>query len=374
MSDRNVKPVGIRLAVCVLPVLLLAAPTRALDFKWSGFVSGVIGDAIGGSHQQFLGYDCPCFIANWEYAGVYDRRGPMVAPESLGGLQGSLQLTHALTATAQIVARASTERVTADWAYLSYTLDSHWQLQAGRQRLPLYSDSAYIGYTYPWVRPAPEVYGWEIYDYDGGAVVYQSSLGSWWLHSSAYTGRRSIGNDVMESKVTYGYQVNEAWNKIIGAYVELSDDIFNARLVYQDSKVDRYLLPPGGPVTEALDRTPQQFVDFALGADYRNFILRSEVQSLRQVAGADFDPFSYLLSGGYRHGRVTGMLTHAWYYERYTTGDPQPQRFRTDTVSLRWDFRKSWDAKLQFDMFHDFSSGPFLGGSRLLTVAVDTVF
>ena len=359
--------------VCALAFFGLPRLAFAIDFSWSGFASGVAGYALSGSHQEFLNYHCPCYIASWEYAGVYENKGWMTTPESLVGIQGSLKVTPSLKATAQLVARASTGKVSADWVYLSYTLNSSWRIDAGRQRLPFYSDSAYIGYTYPWVRPPPEVYGWQIYDYDGGAVVYNTDFGDWSLRGSGYAGRRATTDNVMQKNLVYGYPVNETWNKILGGYIEVSNDYITARAVYQHNKIDRYGFPPDDAPSQILDRAPQQFASAALSADYHSFIFRSEVQMLRQPEQV-YNTFSYLISGGYRYHQLTGMLTQAWYYERLTTDYTAPERFHSDTVSLRWDFRKSWDAKLQVDFYHDHSATPFLGGSRLLSVAVDTVF
>jgi hypothetical protein len=365
---------ALALAGALLSYALPAVATSP-DYTWSGFASGIAGYALGGSHKDFLGYHCPCYIASWEYGGIYQNKGWMGNVESLAGLQGSMRLLPPLTATVQLVARASTEKVTADWAYLKYTIDNSWRVDVGRQRLPFYSDSAYIGYTYPWVRPPPEVYGWQIYNYDGGTVVYNTTFGDWELRASGYAGRRSSTDNIMESKITYGYPIDEKWYKILGGYAELSNDYVSARVIYQHNKIDRYGFPPDEAPTQILSHAVQQFASAALTADYDNFIWRSEIQMLRQPQ-QEYNSFSYLLSGGYRYRQITGMLTQAWYYERITTAYTEPQRFHTDSISLRWDFRKSWDAKIQFDMNHDYSAtdDAYTGGSRLLSIAVDTVF
>jgi hypothetical protein len=372
LSIHSTRPLAL---ACALLIYALPAAAIPFDFTWSGFASGIAGYALGGSHQDFLSYHCPCYIANWEHAEVYENKGWMANQESLVGVQGSLKLLPSLKATMQLVGRASTEKITPDWAYLSYTMNGSWRFDVGRQRLPFYSDSAYIGYTYPWVRPPPEVYGWQIYDYDGAAVVYNTDFGDWGFRASGYGGRRSSTDNIMENKLSYGYPIDEKWYKILGGYAELSNDYVSARVIYQHNKIDRYGFPPDDVPTQILSHAPQQFASAAFTADYDNFIWRSEVQMLRQPQ-QEYNSFSYLLSGGYRYRQITGMLTQAWYYERTTTDYPAPERFHSDTVSLRWDFRKSWDAKVQLDMFHDYSGAgmPFLGGSRLLSVAVDTVF
>ena len=51
--------------------------------------------------------------------------------------------------------------------------------QVGRKRIPLYyySDFQDIGLSYPWVSPPPELYGWEVTNYNGGSLRYNDSFG-----------------------------------------------------------------------------------------------------------------------------------------------------------------------------------------------------
>lgn len=363
--------------------LLLAAAflvpgmAAALDFSYNGFATLTLGDVVSGEHQPYLGHSCPCYIGSYEYAGVYDGGGWQANRESLLGLQGRLQIIDPLSATVQVVARASTEKVTVDWAYLTYDLGDHWSLQAGRKRLPLYyySNSLYIGYSYIWVRTPTDVYGWDIYDYDGANVIYRSSVLGWDLESSLYVGRRSTGNNLMETQIYYGYRVDEAWNKIIGGTVELSTPHIAFRLVAQRNKIDFASYDNGDdqPAIIYERRDPQNLVGLAFTADYAHFLWRSEANAF-QVVNDDYDAVSYLYGAGYKWRSFTGMLTESWYYERRTTGNPTPERQHTHTATLRWDFRQNWDAKLQFDMFQYDGGFPMAGDSRTVTLSLNTVF
>jgi hypothetical protein len=366
-----------------VPAFLLAAamlvplPCGALGFNYNGFATLTFGDVLSGESQPYLGRSCPCYIANYEYAGVYQDKGWQGNQESLLGLQGRLQLLDPLSATVQVVARASTEKVTVDWAYLTYDLGEHWSLQAGRKRLPLYyySNSLYIGYSYVWVRTPTDVYGWDIFDYDGANLTYRNHLGDWDLESSLYAGRRSTGNNLMESQLYYGYRVDEAWNKIIGATAELSDRHFAFRLVAQRNKIDFASYDNGDnqPAIIYDRRAPQNIFGMAFTADYANFLWRSEANTF-QISFDDYVAVSYLYGAGYKWRDFTGMLTESWYYERRTTGNPEPERQHTHTATLRWDFRQNWDAKIQFDLFQYTGGYPMAGDSRTLTLSVNTVF
>lgn len=60
---------------------------------------------------------------------------------------------------------------------------AEWKLQIGRKRLPLYyySDFQDVGYAYNTVRPSPDVYGWDIVNYNGASLSTTRSLGDWTL-------------------------------------------------------------------------------------------------------------------------------------------------------------------------------------------------
>ena len=358
-------------------VMASAPPALALSFSYNGFANLIFGDVVSGDRKTYLNYQCPCYIGNYEYAGVYEDNGWQGNKESLIGIQSRLQILPPLSATVQLVARASTQKVTADWAYLTYNIGDHWSVQAGRKRLPLYyySNSLYIGYSYVWTRTPTDVYGWDIFDYDGANITYKNDFGRWQLNASAYTGRRSTGNNMMESKIYYGYRVDEAWNKIIGGTLELSNDIVGFRIVAQRNKIDFASYDNGDdqPAVIYDSRHIQNVLGLAFTADYRGFLWRSEANTF-QVNADDYTAFSYLAGAGYKWHDFTGMLTESWYYERVTTGDPEPERQHTHTATLRWDFLPNWAAKAQFDMLQYDGTYDFVGSSRTVTLSLNTVF
>jgi hypothetical protein len=88
------------------------------------------------------------------------------SPFSLIGLQFSANLTDKLNAVVQLVASGNARDghnqydVRAEWGFLRYALTPDLKIRAGRFRLPifLYSDTAQVGYSFPWVTPPNEVY------------------------------------------------------------------------------------------------------------------------------------------------------------------------------------------------------------------------
>lgn len=127
------------------PLLLcavIAAPTVYADIQFNGFLS-----AIGGTAT-----DEP--IRNYEKDFTFTQ-------DSIFGLQARADLSDKLSITGQLVSRGKDDFATElAWGYLSYDATQDLTLRMGRFRTPFYfySDFLEVGYAYPWVSPAHEVY------------------------------------------------------------------------------------------------------------------------------------------------------------------------------------------------------------------------
>lgn len=352
-------------------------PVHAIDFHFSGFASLTAGSILNGDHQQIAGRDCPCYVANYEYASLYEDHGWTIKPESLIGLQGDLKLLDNLSATAQLVYRNQTYMLSPDWIYLTYDLTPNWSLQAGRKRLPLYAYSItnYIGYSYPWVRPPVDLYGWEVYDYDGANLLYRGWLDNWSVEGEIYGGARATKNNRADEQIFNGDRTHESWNNITGGYLTLSNRIVTVRAIYQYNTVNETEYPPGQPPLTDYYHNVQHIVGTAFNVDYHNFLLRTEFNMFLRPGEAETYAPSYLAGIGYRYRKFTGMFTESWYYERDTTADDDPYRYHTHIASLRWDFATKWAAKMEYDIFRDnTANNEFYGNSQLLTFSINTVF
>lgn len=367
-------------AIWVLSVVVslsgYAKPAHAVEFSLSGFSSITAGTMVSGAHVDYLSYHCPCFLANYEYAGMYTGSGWSARQESLVGLQGSAKFTNKLSATVQVVARGEPKtQASIDWAYLTYNLDSSWSVQAGRKRLPIYyySDTNYIGYSYIWVRPPVDVYGWDIYSYDGANVMYRNTIGQWGVTGNVWMGNSFNGNDAYYKYLYTGVRSDSAWHHIVGGYLDISNDIFGFRLIYQRNRISETTYDDSGVPTVVFSNVPQQIIGAAFNVDYNNWILRSEFNMFKRHA-LGYDARSYIVGGGYRLGDVTGMLTYSRYFETTSPIYTQPQRDNTRTATIRWDFRPSMALKFQFDSFRDRSGFDFIGKGNLFTVSFTSVF
>ena len=357
--------------------LLLAGASvaHAGDLTLSGFSTITAGKAFDGYQGDFFEFKCPCFIGNYEHGATYEQNRLSLAKESLLGVQGKYQFNDRLSATVQVVARASENgKPEVDWAYLSYDIAPSTTVQVGRRRLPIYaySDSVYIGYTLPWVRVPQDIYGWEVGAYNGVNLSHTVSLGNWALTANLFGGQETTKNNIEQRKIYYGYRVDDAWKHIIGSYLDLSNDVFGVRLMYMQNSIDLHFFPPGEEPSEQLG-TRQRILGFAASMDYQNWMVRAEANSFIRPS-LDFKSSSWTATVGYRWGNFTPLLGYSSYKERLTSGYTLPQIDNTRFAGVRWDFKKNMDLKLQFDSVVDHSAYSFTNNAKMVSLTFDALY
>ncbi|HET8731076.1 MAG TPA: hypothetical protein VFM34_08215 [Moraxellaceae bacterium] len=360
-------------------ILTVSLPATAANIDFSGFATLTAGDVLSGSkHDKLNNFQCPCFIANYEYAGLYENTGWTAGVESTVGAQADIHIDDQLSATLQVDGHAvDGYQASLDWAYLSYRANNNWTLQAGHKRLPLYyySDSNYIGYSYPWVRPPVDVYGWEIYSYDGVNAIYSNTVGDWALRTNVWAGSQKDNDSAMMGQIYNGARTQVLWSDIVGAAIDAGNDIVNMRLVYMQSGLEQTMFPNDGstPVPQYPDGAKQRIYGAAFNVDYNNFLWRSEYNTFIRKAIDQTAP-SFFTSAGYRLDDFTFLYTYSQYREELDTNYTAPQRYNTHSGTVRWDFRRKMALKAQIDRFKDYSTLPFVGNSTLLTLSLTTVF
>ncbi len=356
-------------------MLASAGAASAGSLTTSGFATITGGKAFDGWDGQFIDFSCPCFIGNYQNGATYEKKQFSFAKESLAGLQGKYQFNDKLSGTVQAVVRASEDfKPQVDWAYLSYDLTPEVTVQVGRRRLPIYaySDSVYVGYTLPWVRVPQDIYGWEIGAYNGANVSYQTSVGDWALRANMFAGQEVTKDNIEMRKIYYGHRVDDAWKNIRGGYLDVSNDIFGARLMYMQNTIDLRLYPDDEEPYDDLG-TKQRIIGLSATMDYGNWMVRAEANSFIRPT-LDYRSKSYTATVGYRWGNFTPLIGYANYTERVTTGYTETQIDSTRFATLRWDFRKNMDLKLQFDSVIDHSAYSFTHNAKMLSVSLDVIF
>lgn len=350
-----------------------------LSFQFSGFGQFTAAKLLSGSsNAQYMEWQCPCAIANWEYVGVYEKhKGWQADQESLIGLQGTVRFGDALSATAQVLARPNNKnfRPTLDWGYASWAVNDHWTLQAGRKRIPLYyySDFLYIGNAYPWVRPPQDVYGWPIYAYDGVNAAYSGQWGGFTVDANLWTGRFKHKDAPYNTRIYYGAPTHEEWKGITGAYLTLTQGAWNARVMVMRHKANTWQDGvAGGPPTVLVPNLPTTIVALSLNYDGDHWLVRSELNRFKQST-SKFQYDYFLVGVGYKQGDWTPMLT----VSNYTTKDVGwgVEARRSYSASLRYDLNKNWALKAQYDTSKDKTDAyPFFGDHKMITFSAQTTF
>lgn len=410
----NVKNNKLMQAIALLGALTVAANNYAnevngIEYSGSGFMTLGIGKMLGGTRGNVADYNCPCFAADYAQAGVYDgRSGLQLRPDSKIGVQGSASLS-SFSLTAQAVGRGADKgSVGLEWFYGSYKMNEKVTIQAGRKRLPMfyYSDTQDVGVALPWAHLPPQLYGWEVVNYNGVNLAYQDKFGEWSANMNLLAGN--------ETKKESGYwkiyngrqnRTDAKWSNIIGGDLTLSKDWLETRLVYIQSDTQTknitgmwntalqaydpttidvsFSLDPNGQLKPV---TKQKIYGLTINVDYQDWLVRSEAIYINRP-GATWKDFSQIFGVGYHFGKWQPMLTWANYRGVAVVamgGDPNGQEAHaTTSLTLRYDLTTSSDLKLQYDSQKDksgpnwmvpWTGGTPYGNSRLLTFAYDIVF
>lgn len=369
------RPVRHVLAAAVLACC--ASGSQALEFETSGFATLAVGRSSGpcvsGLVTDRLNDECTRFVADWAHAGVYERKWN-AQPESRLGVQGTAKFNSQFSLTSQITARAlNRQHLNLEWLYGEYRITPQWSVQVGRKRLPLfyYSDFQDVGYAYNTVRPSPDVYGWDVVNYNGASVAYNASVGEWAVRAEVLTGRENSRKNPF-SRIFNAPEQDVRWSGIGGVTAEASKDWFSTRISYIRSSYEQ--TEPSTGTLRASGGKKHEFIGAAFNADLDDWILRSEVGTTKRES-LGYRAAFYLLTAGYRIGDLTITGGHSRYREKvYDTG---VVRFDHDSplLALRYEVHKGGAVKLQVERLKDRTPPPVvLGSTNVVTATYDLVF
>lgn len=353
-------------ALLVTTIVSCLTSLSHAEVNISGFGSVVGGKVLSGSGVP--GFVGPSFLATYPTVAVYEEEWSF-KPDSKFGLQFTSDLTEGLSATAQLVGRGADDFDAGfEWAYLSYELNEHWTLQAGKKRLPLYyySDFFDVSYAYLWIRPPADNYTWQIFNYTGVNALFNYQVQDWTVSGNIYTGREDDGDNKLLSDYFLKQPVREIWENIIGGVLNLNREWLDLRFTYMTYENRRFVagVPRQWTPGELVRRG--KFMGVSANIDYNNWILLSELNRLT-LSNTDFD--TYLVSLGYRIGQWTPYVVHSDF-------DSPAEIHSTTSAGVRWDFHNSAAFKLQLDDVNDDGIPGFevAGDSKAITFGVDLVF
>ena len=242
-------------------------------------------------------------------------------------------------------------------------------MQAGRKRLPLYYYSDYfdVGYAYYWIRPPPDVYTWQITNYNGASLLYETALGQWDTSLNLYYGSEESEDNELLS-LLFGASVDETWKNMIGIVGTMSNYWLEIRLTHMQGLIDRKISG-----VSVINDVEQQFLGMSVNLTFDHLLILSEFNNYRQPDNeVDYDAF--LLSLGYQIGEITPHITRSGFKQAANALGNDEQHYTT-SIGLRWDVVDNIAVKVQYDNVVD--EGviiPVKGDSKSLSFAVDFVF
>lgn len=346
--------------------------------KITGFMSIVAGRVVGASlgsdydgPETIDGKACPCYTADWSTAGVY-REKLSLEPESRAGIQFKYTVSKDFNVVAQVVTRGADPKPDLQWAYASVALDKQWEVQVGRKRIPLYFYSDYqdIGVSYPWIGVPPELYGWEVTNYNGASVRYKTSVGEANVSASMFAGREK-NKDALYQRLYYGSPTDVTWKNLAGADLEVARGALTVRAVYLQADVHTT-----NAVEDLDDKAALKAYGMAANIEFEDWFVLSELTQLTRsfATGYRVTAPAFTLGAGYRYGNWTPFVNVARYKEKSSDLDVYlPQSFDRVSLTLRYDVDARSAVKFQVDRNKDVTHN-FGGDTTVLRVAYDRLF
>jgi hypothetical protein len=358
-----------------------AAGLGPIEATGSGFMSAVAGKVVRGHSDPAtdLGYRCPCYISDYGQNGVYESRGWQFGPDSRLGLQGTASVEAGRYAlTAQAVSRGSRQgAVDLEWLYATAAIDTDWTVQVGRKRLPLFLSSEVqdVGYALPWTHLPPQLYGWEVVNYNGASLSLRHPLGNWLANAQVLYGQETVRDSgywqIYNGK---GTRTDTRWRHITGIELKLSRDWFDVRAVLIQSTTQSRNLSAG---ESAFSKPAQQGIHgLSFNADNGAWVGRAEFLYIDRRQDYGFD-HAQLFAAGRRFGPWLALVSHAKYRQVAVSAPDTAEGHSTRTAVLRYDLGESMAVKLQVDSWRDKTAPNYPsmhGDVQLVSVAFDKVF
>jgi len=350
----------ILIAVFIFIVVSVARPVSAADFRVNGFGSVVVGTVVDGEE----------FLADFPKTGIYDT-DLSLNPDTTLGVQLSSYFTDDLSLVAQLVVHGARDYdPDIDWLYVNYYLTPELSIQAGRKRLPLYYYSDYfdVGYAYYWIRPPPDVYTWQITNYNGVSLLYETAVGQWDTSINLYYGsEESEDNDLLS--LLFNASVDETWKNMIGIVGMMSNDWLEVRLTHMQGLVDRKVSG-----VSIINDSRQLFLGLSVNMTFDHLLILSEYNYYRRP-DKDVEHNAFMLSFGYQIGELTPHITRSGFIQDISALTNDDEEHYTTSVGLRWDVADNIAAKIQYDIVEDEAViVPVKGDSRSIALGVDFVF
>lgn len=231
-------------------------------------------------------------------------KDPDFSPDSLVGVQGSLRLTPYNDITLQGLVREdgdASQDPQLTLAFFRQTLAPGLSMRLGRVRVPFFmlSDSLYVNYANPWVRPPVEVYGLNPFnDLDGIDFIYNGRLGAFDIEIHPYYGGGRIPFPQGKARL----------KEVFGVNLGLSRGDFSLHLGHGEGT---FTLERGDTLFLAVSNILQRTGQGGVIADLSGTHGRTRFDSV----GVQWDDGSWQLIGEFARRKTNRYVVsaHGWY-------------------------------------------------------------
>jgi hypothetical protein len=331
-----------KLAIAIL-VIFVSFTCRSADLNLSGF-----GTLAGGAVVDGDGY-----IADYPNLGVYDD-GFDIGQETRLGLQGTAKFDDKLSATLQVMTRASNDfELEVEWLYATLKVADGTNLQAGRMRMPVYYYSEYmdVGYAFPWVRIPADAYSLDATNFNGIKLNHNFSSGETDFMLSLYTGKEDNPNDELMSYLfeSFTTRIDREFDDILGIVFDISRGNFSARVTQTQANM-----------LETQTYFDASTADIPFDIEFFDIFLRYNFESGFSIMAEynKYKPFyqSYFTSLIYQIDDIA-------YYLNWSQFDLDTPFEKHDTTSLgvRLDIGSGYALKIDVSAMNDEGFNPFTG-------------
>lgn len=288
-----------------------------------------------------------------QFTGATDRL--TVGLESRLGLQGTVRFGDKFSLTGQALAARRADKdfdIATEWMYGQLNLAPGLDVRLGRVVLPAFfvSDSRYVGYTQPWLRPPEEVYtALPFSSLDGVQALWQKSFGDTVVSAQISHGQTQV--DLLVNGNVSTYKGRDAWNVSLG----LEHGDWTARLAQTRMTVANSLPIP----YDNHDR----FIDAGVQYDNGKAIVLAEwVKRTENDIPGFGQPISaitaWYVGAGWRFGDVTPMVRYARI--RDDGGLNAFPKQASVGASLRYELVQNVALKAQWDRYDASSQAAFI--------------
>ncbi|MCB1957122.1 MAG: hypothetical protein KDG55_15690 [Rhodocyclaceae bacterium] len=231
------------------------------------------------------------------------RDGIDFGADSVLGIQAGRNVAPGIDVTAQVIVREDQTghvepRVA--WAFLCFNPLASMEIRLGRLRVPffMYSESLWINYANPWVRPPTEVYGLNPFsDLDGADLTWRSQLGQYDLELRPFIGRSSLERQFKRARL----------KRVLGLNATVFRDDFSVHVGHAESPLS---LPWSDPLFLAVDGALRQSGQGAVADQLSGDSGYARFDSV----GLQWDDSRYLLSVEYARRAANRYIpsAHGW--------------------------------------------------------------